>query len=335
MRRIGTLTDGSLARRFCDYLVTLSIDATTDSDSEPGNDQPGASWNIWIRDETDVDKAKQEFVAFAESPDSDRYQVEEEVSRIRNDRISKHQQRVAEQRDMVRSMPSDHGGPLAGAAVRQQSIPVTIGIIVIAVVASFTSEFGGRPGAPITETPTFAQKTYLGLSFVDLRDYVNANEDPFASIRKGELWRFVTPMFLHGDTFHLAFNMLWIFFLGSAIERLQGSLFFLLLTLSTQIAGMMLQVMLPEADFMPEALRGSPFAIGASGAVYGLFGYLWIRPMIDPSYPIHMVPMNVVLMLGWLVACMTPLIPNVANGAHLGGLLAGMLAALVGSAIRR
>jgi len=335
MRRIGTLTDSSLARRFCDYLVTLSIDATTDSDSEPGNDQPGAIWNIWIRNETDVDKAKQEFVAFAESPDSDRYQVEEEVSRIRNDRISEHQRRVTQQRDMVRSMPSDHGGPLAGAAVRQQSIPVTIGIIVIAVVASFTSEFGGRPGARITETPTFAQKTYLGLSFVDLRDYVKSNDDPFASIRKGEVWRFVTPMFLHGDTFHLAFNMLWIFFLGSAIERLHGSLFFLLLTLSTQIAGMMLQVMLPEADFMPEALRGSPFAIGASGAVYGLFGYLWIRPMIDPSYPIHMVPMNVVLMLGWLVACMTPLIPNVANGAHLGGLLAGMLAALVGCAIRR
>jgi GlpG protein len=48
-----------------------------------------------------------------------------------------------------------------------------------------------------------------------------------------------------------------------------------------------------------------------------------------------MVPMNVVLMLGWLVACMTPLIPNVANGAHLGGLFAGMLAALIGRAIRR
>ncbi len=43
--------------------------------------------------------------------------------------------------------------------------------------------------------------------------------------------------------------------------------------------------------------------------------------MVDPSYPIHMVPMNVVLMLGWLVACMTPLIPDVANGAHLGGLV--------------
>ena len=39
--------------------------------------------------------------------------------------------------------------------------------------------------------------------------------------------------------------------------------------------------------------------------------------------------MNVVLMLAWLVMCMTPLIPNVANGAHLGGLFAGILAATI------
>lgn len=337
MRRIGTLADGSLARRFCDYLVTLSIDATTDSDHEPGDKEPGRVWNIWIRDETDVDKARLEFVAFEESPNSDRYQVEDEVNRIRNDRIEEQQRRIKRQREMVRAMPSDRGaGDLTGASVRQQSIPVTIGIIAIAVVASFSSEFGGRPGSRVEKNPTFAQQTYLGLSFVDQRDYVEAKGDPFASVRKGEVWRFVTPMFLHGDTFHLAFNMLWIFFLGSAIERLHGSLFFLLLTMSTQIAGMMLQVMLPAADFLPAALHGSPFAIGASGAVYGLFGYLWIRPMVDPGYPIHMVPMNVVLMLGWLVACMTPLIPGVANGAHLGGLLAGMLAALVaGLAIRK
>ena len=74
---------------------------------------------------------------------------------------------------------------------------------------------------------------------------------------------------------------------------------------------------------------GVMFAIGASGAVYGLFGYLWIRPAVDPGYPIHMVPMNIVIMLGMLVACMTPLFENVANGAHLGGLFGGILAALI------
>ena len=142
-------------------------------------------------------------------------------------------------------------------------------------------------------------------------------------------------MFLHGSIFHLLFNMLWIFYFGSVIERLHGSLFFLVLTMCAQIAGMMLQVSLPVTDALPETLHGSPFAVGASGAVYGLFGYLWVRPAVDASYPIRLLPTQIMLMLGWLVLCMTPLIPNVANGGHLGGLFAGMLAAMVIQLIRR
>jgi GlpG protein len=137
-------------------------------------------------------------------------------------------------------------------------------------------------------------------------------------------------MFMHGDAMHLAFNMLWIYFLGSAIERLQGSLLFLALVLGTAFVGLNVHVLMSGMEFLPPALQGTPFAIGASGAVFGLFGYLWVRPAIDPDYPIRLVPMNVVLMLGWLVLCMTPLIPNVANGAHLGGLFAGILAATIG-----
>ena len=331
MRRIGTLTDGSLARRFCEYLVTLSIDATADSDGEES-----AVWSVWIRDEQDVEKAKLEFAEFEKAPEHQRFQVKEEATRIQNDRIAEQQARIKRQRELVRSMPNDRrGGPLVGSSARQQSIPVTIGIVIVSVIVSFTSNFGDPRGSRVPGKRTLEEQTFDGLSFVDRREYYQANEDPFASIRSGQVWRFVTPMFLHGDMFHLAFNMLWVFFLGSAIERLHGSLFMVLLTLGTQIAGMMLQVLLPDADFMPEPLRGSPFAIGASGAVYGLFGYLWIRPMLDPSYPVHLVPMNVVLMLVWLVACMTPLIDNVANGGHLGGLFAGILAALVLHAIRR
>jgi GlpG protein len=137
-------------------------------------------------------------------------------------------------------------------------------------------------------------------------------------------------MFMHGDALHLLFNMLWVYFLGSAIERLQGSLFVALLILGTHFVGINFQVALSMVEALPETIRGTPFAIGASGAVYGLFGYLWIRPAIDPAYPIRLVPMNVALMLGWLVLCLTPIVQGIANGAHLGGLIAGMLAAMIG-----
>jgi GlpG protein len=344
MRRIGTLQDSTQARHFCDYLVTLSIDAAVDSDGE-GQD---ACWDIWIRDEKDVERARQAFTQFKESPKDSKFQVGAEASRIRDERVADQQRRESIQREAQRSMPRQSSplGSEIDAPVKQRGIPVTIAIIAISVVVSFTSHFGDPRGSRVPGKTTLEEKTYYGLSFVDWREY-RKDGDPFASIRQGQVWRLVTPMFLHGDEFHLAFNMLWIFFLGSAIERLHGSLFFGLLTMGTQIAGMMLQVMLPGSEvladffqgtpfeFLSETLSGSPFAIGASGAVYGLFGFLWIRPMVDRSYPIHLVPMNVILMLGWLVACMTPLVENVANGAHLGGLLAGVAVGYFGYFIRR
>ena len=218
-------------------------------------------------------------------------------------------------------------GPLPGADVRQQGIPVTIAIIVLSVIASFATNFG-RPRSRGNEL-TLEQKLYYGLSITDPREYQRSG-DAYEAIKRGEVWRFITPMFMHGDAMHLAFNMLWVYFLGSAIERLQGSLFFVALVLGTAFIGINVHVLMSDMEFLPPTLQGTPFAIGASGAVYGLFGYLWVRPAIDPDYPIRLVPMNVVLMLAWLVMCMTPLIPNVANGAHLGGLFAGILAATIG-----
>ncbi len=325
MRRIGTLTDENLARRFCDYLVTLSIDSTAEADS----DGQGAAWNIWIRDEKDVEQARQELTTFQASPDEQRYQVQSEVAKIRDEQIAQQQRRLKQQRKMVQAMPApSHGGmgPMMGTTLRQQSIPVTIAIIALSVVASFATNFGSPRSRG--QQLTLEQKVYFSLSFVDRREFRQTG-DPYQRVRQGEVWRFITPMFMHGDMMHLAFNMLCIYFLGTAIERLQGSLFLALLTLGTHAAGMALQVGTTGMDFLPEPLQGSPLAIGASGAAYGLFGYLWIRPALDPAYPVRLPPINIVVLLGWLVLCMTPAVENVANGAHLGGLMAGILVAMI------
>lgn len=341
MRRIGTVNDESHAQRITDFLVTQSMDVTMDHDESEG------VWYIWVRDEQSVEVARATFQEFQENPDAPRFQVQKEASRIRQERLEEERKYQEQQRKVERSMPTerrtlDRPGSdlLAGLKLKQERIPVTITLIVISIFFSITSNFGRPPKNP--GDGSLGLKTYQLLSFVDYREYLLSGNDAYASLKEGQWWRMVTPMFLHGDEFHLAFNMLWMFFLGSIIERLHGSLFLVLLTFGTQTAGMMLQVSLPSPDFLPElaeylpeALQGSPFAIGASGAVYGLFGFLWIRPAVDPNYPVHLVPLNVILMIGWLFACMTPLVPNVANGAHLGGLLGGMLFALVGRAVTR
>ncbi|MGB7323907.1 MAG: rhomboid family intramembrane serine protease [Rubripirellula sp.] len=346
MRRIGTLPDKTSAKKFADFLYTESVETKLLA-------ADGDQWDVWARDEKDVDKARSVLAEFVASPNADRFNATDQANQLRDDRIRRESDRIAKLRQAASDSSTASGttGPASRAAssgpptqsrhpselvrrslggrVRQQSFPVTIAVIVISVIVSFTTNFGKPRGSAKPGEVTIEQRVYRMLSFAERQDFAQSDNDPYVSIRKGQVWRLFTPMFLHGDEFHVAFNMLWIFFLGSVIERLHGSLFFTLLLLVTQFAGMMLQVSLPPLDWLPVSMHGTPFAIGASGAVYGLFGYLWIRPTLDLTYPISLDPINVVLMLGWLVVCMTPYIPNVANGAHLGGLIAGVIAAVI------
>ena len=340
MRRIGTLENIEQAKRFSDYLLTQSIECRVDVDDVHGDaDGDGkatgkggvaaVSCDLWVRDERAVQRAKQELQSFVVSPDDPKYDVGGKAHQIRKQTAEEHKRKKKFQQT-VNHRPQG-GGMLMGLPLRQQSIPVVIGIIVVSVIASFATGFGHPKQSRVPGQVSSEEAVFYALSFVDYRDYLASGSDPFASIKKGEVWRLVTPDFLHGSTFHLAFNMIALFFLGSAIERLQGSWFMAALFFASGIFGGLVQVWLPPADQLPSALQGlagTPFSIGASGAVYGLFGYLWIRPMLSPMYPVRMLPNNVAIMLGFLVFCIF-FVSNIANGAHIGGLIAGVVFAVV------
>ena len=347
MRRIGTLSDPSQAKRFADYLVTQSIECLVETQhaERSGADQPlgnnartegeaATECDIWIREESDVERAREEFAQFMQSPEDAKYDVQGAAEKIRNERVSEEKRKLKLQQ-RVRPKSSSMPGPMMGVPVRQQSIPVVIAVIAVCVVAGFATGMGNPwpsriPGELSTEETVFST-----MSFVDRFEYAQT-DDPFASIRKGQVWRLVTHLCLHGSTFHLAFNMLAIFFLGSVLERLQGSWFLGLLLLFCGVFGSLFNVMLPPEEDLPtilHGLAGSPLLIGASGAVYGLFGYLWIRPLLTPTFPVRMVPMNVAIMLGWLVFCVF-FVDRIANGAHIGGLIAGVVIAAVLSKIQ-
>jgi GlpG protein len=345
MRRIGTLDTSDQARKLLGYLQSESVDAMIDlvddslnRDSEAGDSKNrdlknAGPWNLWVRDEVDVDEAKLAYQAFLESPDSSKFDVpladlpsrkNSEVARARQAQSRQEKDRVRSARRRAASRDLNQLDMPVGDVARQQSFPVVIGIIIISAIMSLSTNFS-TPRANRAGTDTLEQKIYRVTSFVDRDLYQSEGGDSFASVRKGELWRFVTPMFLHGDEFHLVFNMLWIFFLGSVIEKLHGSLFFAVLVTLTQLGGMALQVGLPAEDWVPQSLHGSPFVVGASGAVYGLFGFLLARPWINRDYPINLVPINVGLMFVMLFAGILEFVPNVANGAHLGGLIVGLV----------
>lgn len=129
-----------------------------------------------------------------------------------------------------------------------------------------------------------------------------------------EPWRLVTPAFIHLSATHLVFNLFWWWYLGGRIELRLGARHLLLIFLITAISSNLLQW-----------YTSGPLFGGMSGVVYGLLGfctlYSWQR-QTSLSLP----PALIVFMVAWLLLGYTDLLwVNVANEAHLMGLISGAL----------
>ncbi|MDO9616706.1 MAG: rhomboid family intramembrane serine protease [Pseudomonas sp.] len=174
--------------------------------------------------------------------------------------------------------------------------------------------------------------TVSWLSFVDYRvqgDYIYFSylNDTLAS---GQWWRLLTPMLIHFGILHLAMNTLWYWELGRRIEARQGAVMLLGLTLLFSLA----------ANFAQYLHAGPSLFGGLSGVLYGLLGHCWIFQRLAPTPAYRLPPGVLVMMLAWLLICMTGIFEllqfgAIANAAHVGGLLAGCLTGLVGGALAR
>lgn len=133
----------------------------------------------------------------------------------------------------------------------------------------------------------------------------------------GEWWRFVSPIFLHIGFLHFFMNNFALYFLGSLLERIYGSSRFFIIYLSSGIIGVI-------ASFSFSA----GISAGASGAIYGCFGALLAFGVIYPNIFFRTIGINVLLVLG-INLIFTIMVPMIDNSAHLGGLVAGFLAASI------
>ena len=133
-------------------------------------------------------------------------------------------------------------------------------------------------------------------------------------VRHGEVWRLLTPIFIHYGILHLVFNMLWLRDLGSMIEGRQSSIHLLLLVLCIGVG----------SNLGENFLGRSPAFGGMSGVVYGLLGYIWVRGKCDPASGLYLHPTTVLMMIVWFFACLLGLVGNIANAAHGVGLVMGM-----------
>jgi len=131
-------------------------------------------------------------------------------------------------------------------------------------------------------------------------------------------WTLVTHMFIHGDIFHIMFNMLALYFFGGYLLRLVSNRDFLIIYFGGGIIGGLVYVLL--------GTLGNPLviAIGASGAVFALGGSLAI---LTPNIRVYIIPIPVPLPL-WVAViggfAILSFLPGIAWQGHLGGLLFGL-----------
>jgi membrane associated rhomboid family serine protease len=133
-----------------------------------------------------------------------------------------------------------------------------------------------------------------------------------AAVSDGDWWRLVGAMFLHGSVFHLLFNMLALYWLGTIIEQALGTPRFLLVYFVSGLAGSAGALWFSSAFAV---------TVGASGAIFGLIGALLILEYLATG---SLMGQAMVLILVNLA--LTFAVPGISIGGHVGGLAGGIAA---------
>jgi GlpG protein len=147
-----------------------------------------------------------------------------------------------------------------------------------------------------------------------LQFYPHLSVDAFFA----EPWRLFGPAFFHFSWLHIVFNTMWWWQLGGSIEKILGKGILINLFLSSAIVSNLGQFFVSGANFG-----------GLSGVVYALVGFIWWTDYLAPEKGLHLSKPIIGFLLFWLLLGFVDLLPvNVANTAHLLGLVSGCFYAL-------
>lgn len=129
-----------------------------------------------------------------------------------------------------------------------------------------------------------------------------------------EIWRFVTPVFTHAQLWHLVANLFSLIYLGSLVEKYLTKTEYLSIYLGTGIISE-IATTIAYSLFRPETV-----GFGASGAIYGLMGFIITTIVDDKKDRLKVLIVVIVSAIG-----VNLFIPNVGNVAHFAGLVSGLV----------
>lgn len=200
-----------------------------------------------------------------------------------------------------------HGQSLS--TVRWTRIPVTLSLIGLSALLSLLIGFGSN----------LDQMSLFSFTPFEVIGQQARWQGLGVMLSSGELWRLITPIFMHFSVLHILFNLLWVWIVGTRVEPEQGSLVLLGLVVFSGVVSNLAQFLI-----------SGPMFGGMSGVVFALLGYAWLWDKQTLLPRIGLPPALMGFMLFWLVLGYTGVLEGVgfgaiANTAHLVGLLAGLL----------
>lgn len=143
----------------------------------------------------------------------------------------------------------------------------------------------------------------------------------YSVVVKGEIYRLVTSTFLHSDGLHIVMNMLSLYIVGTMVEKIFSKIAYLTLYFMTAFFGAYVSIYMH--------MNGQ--AVGASGAIFGLFGALAgfafvHRHTMKEQFIDFMKNFGVILLINLVIGFV---FPSIDVAAHVGGLVAGMIGGFI------
>jgi len=278
MRKVGDFKLEKEALVFWSFLSKEKIDSSLEEkEGEEG-------YEIWISDEDQINQASFYYQEFLKNHDDPKFKVKLKDKR-KPESLPESKKSGFKQYNLGNKWRSQEKSPGV----------VTLALIITSVAVFLISGMGKNT-------------QIIGPFFIS--EEINGGLDEIIS---GQLWRLITPIFLHFNLLHILFNCMWLHSLGSQIEKKKGTKFFITFILCTAIVSNLSQFL----------ITGPAFG-GMSGVVYGLFGYVWIKSRLDPGDGFYIDPVVAMIMLGFFLVCFTGAFGGVANWAHAGGLIVGL-----------
>ena len=294
LRQVGTIPLMIDAQYFGDYLESIGIGHRFMTS--------GGSTAVWVLNEDQIGAAKIELDQFLVEPYDPKYRLAKtaaEAARRENERIEREYARNVRHAGAAWGPPDFKRKPLTS---------VLVGLCVALFIVGHA-----WPAAGIWMNRT--------LLFFPMGPIVPTHDigGGLKGILSGQFWRLWTPALLHANLLHLAFNMWALNSLGTLLEIRKGTLFLGAVILLSAIVSNIGQYL-----YMLNFQNHLSQFLGISGVVYALFGYVWIKGRLDIEAGMYLHPNSVRIMLFWLVLGFVGIFP-IANGAHLTGLIVGVL----------